>query len=100
MNSLTKLVETEKEERNEMYTNMRFIINKSIEKIGAVLDEFQKDDISTNKHSINKYVRNQYKLLKLKNADIAEYNNSLLYIINNLGENSMNDIQIPIMFHE
>ena len=35
---------------------------------------------------------NQHKLLKLRNASIEEYKNSLLYIINNLGENSMNDI--------
>ena len=50
--------------------------------------------------SINKYLRNQYKLLKLKDATVEEYTNNLLYIINNIGENNMNDIQTPIMFHE
>jgi len=84
-----------------MYTNIRFIIERSIGELEKILDEFKKDTTdTTKKDSINKYIRNQYKLLKLKNADISEYNNNLLYIINNLGENNMNDVQVPIMFHE
>jgi hypothetical protein len=58
------LVESEKEQRNTMYTNMRFIIEKSIDKMAVVLNEFKKDaDDITQKNSINKYIRNQYKLL-------------------------------------
>ena len=85
-----------------MYTNMRFIIEKSIGRIGEVLEEFNKERDSNNDNvqSIHKYIRNQYKLLKLKNADIGEFKNTLLYIINNVGHNLMNDIQIPLMFHE
>ena len=64
LSSLSKLVESEKEQRNSMYTNMRFIIEKSIDKMAVVLNEFKKDADDTNqKNSINKYIRNQYKLL-------------------------------------
>jgi hypothetical protein len=62
-----------------------------------VLRKFNLNDEAS---SINKYIRNQYKLLKLKDASVEEYTNNLLYIINNIGENNMNDIQIPLMFHE
>ena len=75
---------------------MQYIIKESIAEVRRVLTTFKADDTK----SINKYLRNQYKLLKLKNATKEEYTNNLLYIINNIGENDMSDIQIPLMFHE
>jgi len=62
--------------------------------------DFKRNGDFRNNQTISKYLQNQHKLLKIRNAGLADYKNNLLYIINNLGENSMNDIQTPIMFHE
>ena len=97
LGSLTKLIQEEKQEPTILYTNIQFIIQRTISKMRKVLRKFNLADDTS---SINKYIRNQYKLLKLKDATVEEYTNNLLYIINNIGENNMNDIQIPLMFHE